>query len=58
MTAAAREIVTRNLEASKRSGVVKMLNYYSDDDAEVCSACKEHHGKVIAVGGGGKLAAN
>jgi hypothetical protein len=34
-----REIATRNLEASKRSGVVKMLKYYSedDDDAEVCS---------------------
>jgi hypothetical protein len=52
-----REIATRNLEAWKWSGIVKMLKYYSDDDDDdaKCVPPKEHQGKVIAVGGGANL---
>jgi SPP1 gp7 family putative phage head morphogenesis protein len=44
-----REIATGNLDAWKASGVVKTLKYYSADDAEVCSSCKQHHGLIVKV---------
>ena len=38
-----------NLAAWKASGVVKTLKYYSADDANVCAACKAHHGGVVSI---------
>jgi SPP1 gp7 family putative phage head morphogenesis protein len=48
----ARKIANANLDAWKRSGVVKTLKFYSADDGDACPACKEQDGKVIAMGDG------
>jgi SPP1 gp7 family putative phage head morphogenesis protein len=42
-----REIAVANLDAWKQSGVVKTLKYYSAEDAEVCSQCRQHHGMIV-----------
>jgi hypothetical protein len=44
-----REIAAANLDAWKRSCVVKTLKFYSADDGDACGTCKRHHEKIVAV---------
>lgn len=50
-----REIASANLDAWKRSGVVKTLKFYSADHADGCAVCERHHEKIIPGRRSGRL---